>query len=69
MSSQGDGSNDEIQSGKSAMSATGERRIRLLENRLDSRELFATTREIMIDHGRDAYRLRLTAQNKLILTK
>jgi len=27
------------------------------------------TREITIRHGNDAYHLRLTAQNKLILTK
>jgi hemin uptake protein HemP len=38
-------------------------------NRLDSRELFAADREIIIAHGEDNYRLRLTSQNKLILTK
>jgi hemin uptake protein HemP len=38
-------------------------------NRVDSRELFATEREIIIAHGEDNYRLRLTSQNKLILTK
>jgi hemin uptake protein HemP len=38
-------------------------------NRLDSRELFATEREIIISHGEEAYRLRLTSLNKLILTK
>ena len=38
-------------------------------NRLDSRELFATEREIIIAHGEEHYRLRLTSQNKLILTK
>jgi hemin uptake protein HemP len=38
-------------------------------NRLDSRELFASEREIIIAHGEDRYRLRLTSQNKLILTK
>jgi hemin uptake protein HemP len=47
----------------------GERRIRVIENRVDSRELFGETREITIAHGGDVYRLRLTAQNKLILTK
>jgi hemin uptake protein HemP len=41
----------------------------MIENRVDSRELFVATREIMIAHGGDVYRLRLTAQNKLILTK
>jgi hemin uptake protein HemP len=38
-------------------------------SRIDSRELFATEREIIIAHGGDNYRLRLTSQNKLILTK
>ena len=38
-------------------------------NRIDSRDLFAVEREIIISHGEDTYRLRLTAQNKLILTK
>ncbi|WP_247424109.1 hemin uptake protein HemP [Bradyrhizobium sp. 139] len=38
-------------------------------SRIDSRELFATEREIVIAHGGDTYRLRLTSQNKLILTK
>ncbi len=37
--------------------------------RIDSRELFAAEREIVITHGEDSYRLRLTSQNKLILTK
>lgn len=38
-------------------------------NRIDSSELFANEREITIAHGEDIYRLRLTSQNKLILTK
>ena len=38
-------------------------------SRIDSRELFAAEREITIAHGEDNYRLRLTSQNKLILTK
>jgi hemin uptake protein HemP len=38
-------------------------------NRIESRELFAAEREIIIAHGEDNYRLRLTLQNKLILTK
>lgn len=38
-------------------------------SRIDSRELFVTEREIIIAHGEDNYRLRLTSQNKLILTK
>jgi hemin uptake protein HemP len=50
-------------------STGNERRIQVIENRVDSRELFVQTREIMIAHGGDVYRLRLTALNKLILTK
>ena len=38
-------------------------------SRIDSRELFAAEREIIIAHGEENYRLRLTSQNKLILTK
>ena len=45
------------------------RSIHLAANRIDSRELFAASREITIAHGDDIYRLRLTSQNKLILTK
>jgi hemin uptake protein HemP len=40
-----------------------------MNNRIDSRDLFTGTRDIVILHGNDAYHLRLTAQNKLILTK
>ena len=36
---------------------------------LQSRDLFATQREVLIQHGADHYRLRLTSTNKLILTK
>jgi hemin uptake protein HemP len=54
-----------------ARSSTGApvRLIELLNNRVDSRALFNETREIVIGHGDETYRLRLTAQNKLILTK
>ena len=41
----------------------------MIDNRLESRDLFVGTHDIVIRHGRDAYHLRLTAQNKLILTK
>jgi hemin uptake protein HemP len=45
------------------------RTINIVDSRIDSRDLFVGTREIIIVHGGDRYRLRLTAQNKLILTK
>jgi len=37
--------------------------------RVDARELFGGEREVSIVHGDQAYRLRLTASGKLILTK
>jgi hemin uptake protein HemP len=37
--------------------------------RLDSAELFASRREVVIEHAGECYRLRLTRRNKLILTK
>lgn len=45
------------------------RHVAIVDHRLDSRDLFVATREVTITHGGDVYRLRLTAQNKLILTK
>jgi hemin uptake protein HemP len=45
------------------------RSLNMRGNRIDSRELFAAEREIIIAHGEESYRLRLTSQNKLILTK
>lgn len=45
------------------------RSVLLRGNRFDSRDIFQSTREIIIAHGEETYRLRLTAQNKLILTK
>jgi hemin uptake protein HemP len=45
------------------------RLVTMTGSRIDSRELFAAEREIIISHGEDNYRLRLTSQNKLILTK
>lgn len=50
-------------------SAGAERRLTIIDNRLDSRDLFRGVRNIVIVHGRETYRLHLTAQNKLILTK
>lgn len=49
-------------------SAAG-RRVTLIGNRIDSRDLFSSEREIIISHNEGDYRLRLTSQNKLILTK
>ncbi|MFG1478200.1 hemin uptake protein HemP [Xanthobacter sp. V4C-4] len=45
------------------------RAIPMVDTQLDSRDLFAAGRLITIAHGDQTYQLRLTAQNKLILTK
>jgi hemin uptake protein HemP len=45
------------------------RMIPVTANKIDSRDLFIGTREVTIHHGAEIYRLRLTGQNKLILTK
>jgi hemin uptake protein HemP len=37
--------------------------------RWTSRELFAGQRELVIEHANSEYRLRLTSQGKLVLTK
>lgn len=37
--------------------------------RIQSQHLFAESKEIRIQHGTEEYRLRLTRNNKLILTK
>ncbi len=50
-------------------SSSRKRNIAVIDDRVDSREIFVGTRELTIAHGSDVYRLRLTAQNKLILTK
>ncbi|MCK9395056.1 MAG: hemin uptake protein HemP [Methylobacter sp.] len=40
-----------------------------LRQRLHSTELFGAGREVVIEHAGEEYRLRLTRQGKLILTK
>ena len=63
-----DSKQEEIRSGIST-AAGGERSIPVRGHRIDSRDVFVGTKEITIGHGEETYRLRLTAQNKLILTK
>ncbi len=55
--------------GETHVASDAARAITLNENSLDTRDIFVGTREVTITHGADRYRLRLTAQNKLILTK
>lgn len=40
-----------------------------MRKRVDSRDLFGATREVVISHVGEEYRLRITSQGKLILTK
>jgi len=54
---------------ESRTSSAEGRKVNMTGDRIDSRDLFINAREITIAHGSDVYRLRLTAQNKLILTK
>ncbi|HET9902102.1 MAG TPA: hemin uptake protein HemP [Xanthobacteraceae bacterium] len=54
---------------KDRLQASPRRHVPIVADRIDSRDLFVGTREILIAHGEERYRLRLTAQNKLILTK
>ncbi len=52
-----------------AHSTAPSRNVAVVDHRIESKDLFIATREITIGHAGDVYRLRLTAQNKLILTK
>lgn len=45
------------------------RLLRVENGEIDSQELFQSQREVLIRHGENVYRLRLTSLNKLILTK
>ena len=64
-----DNKNNQSNTGKPVNTSAAGRSIDLADNRIDSRALFADTREIVITHGDETYRLRVTARNKLILTK
>jgi hemin uptake protein HemP len=52
-----------------ATDAVQRRTVHVSKGRITSGELFGATRQLVIVHGDDAYTLRITAQNKLILTK
>jgi hemin uptake protein HemP len=64
-----DDQDDRSNTGTVHSAVAAARQIPLADNRIASRDLFVGTREITIAHGNEVYRLRLTAQNKLILTK
>ena len=53
-----------------APSVTGdERRVAKAERSVASAELFAGSKEVVIEHEGERYRLRCTSKGKLILTK
>ena len=54
---------------QSGASASQLRKVDVVSNRIESRDLVVATKEITIGHEGEVYRLRLTALNKLILTK
>jgi hemin uptake protein HemP len=58
-----------VAAGRQPDKSHGERHLVVTDDRIDSRDLFSGTREITISHGDGIYRLRITSQNKLILTK
>ena len=51
------------------VSVAPQRGVVVIGNRIVSAELFGGERDLLISHGEETYRLRLTFQNKLILTK
>jgi hemin uptake protein HemP len=61
--------NREDESGSHQSTSPSPRMISVAGHKIDSRDLFIGTREVIIHHGGEVYRLRLTGQNKLILTK
>jgi hemin uptake protein HemP len=65
----GDPEDNRSKTAPQSSSARPQHSVVLTDNCVDSAALFANTREIIITHGSETYRLRVTAQNKLILTK
>ncbi len=61
--------NNRDPSDREAATSFTRRAIPARGNTLDSKDLFSNGREVIIVHGAENYRLRLTSQNKLILTK
>jgi hemin uptake protein HemP len=63
-------SDDDLSNSKSAPPLVNNTRsVRVMDDEIDSRELFQFQRELRIRHEGNLYRLRLTSLNKLILTK
>jgi hemin uptake protein HemP len=60
---------DKLQSGSQRSTSEMPRTIAIVGGKIESRDLLIGTREVMINHRDETYRLRVTSQNKLILTK
>jgi hemin uptake protein HemP len=54
---------------RAAMNAAEQGRKPLMRRRVLSSDLFGPANELVIEHAADEYRLRITSQGKLILTK
>lgn len=63
------GKSEEIAGARSSETDAASRKIPVSGNRIESRDIFVGTKEVTISHEGEVYRLRLTALNKLILTK
>jgi hemin uptake protein HemP len=59
----------DLSGGAADLESGAARALPMVNAQLDSRDLFASERVITIAHGDQVYQLRLTSQNKLILTK
>jgi hemin uptake protein HemP len=58
-----------IQTGFSSTSNTGSQQKIKRPKRISSKDIFGGNIEVIIEHAGLEYRLRITRQNKLILTK
>jgi hemin uptake protein HemP len=63
-------SDDDLNNSKDGLTLNSNiQAVRIIDDEIDSRELFQSARELRIRHDGGVYRLRLTSLNKLILTK
>ena len=69
MSSRSDQDTGNPSTGEGNPKATVKRTITIIGDHIDSHDLFVGTREIIIGHGEDRYKLKLTPKQKLIMTK
>ncbi|NVJ93144.1 MAG: hemin uptake protein HemP [Methylocystaceae bacterium] len=58
-----------MQHQKTDVDTASTRSIVFEQNRIDSEQLFTDIRELIIVHNNEEYKLRITGNSKLILTK